>query len=346
MKFNGFRVLIAKRFTKAWWDMATIKDVAKTAGVSLATVSKYLNGGSLREENAQAVAAAIAKLNYHVNPFARNLKAQHSRSIGILLPDISAPFFGSVVTSLDKTLRENGFHTLISCYGANHGLERENLQFLLSSGIEGLVYIPEDLSPNEFLELTSPHNIPIVQVDRVIQGTESDAVLVNNADAVYDAVTSLIKKGHRRIATIAGPKSVYTAKERHIGYLRALSDHDILYDDALSISGDNTFATGYLGFEALINLPEPPTAVFTSNYDITMGLLTAAREQGLRIPEDLDIFGFDCVHICSMMKPPLPVVHQPENEIGVTAANFLVERLSGFSGEPRIAQLPCRLVGC
>ncbi len=326
--------------------MATIKDVAKTAGVSLATVSKYINGGTLREENAQAVAAAIAKLNYHANPFARNLKAQHSRSIGILLPDLTAPFFGSVVTNLDKTLRENGFHTLISCYGSNHGLERENLQFLLSSGIEGLVYIPEDLSANEFLELTAAHNIPIVQVDRLILGTESDAVLVNNSDAVYDAVNALIKKGHQRIATIAGPKSVYTAKERHIGYLKALSDHDILYDDAMSISGDNTFATGYLGFETLMALPQPPTAVFTSNYDITMGLLTAARERGLQIPEDLDIFGFDCVHICSMMKPPLPVVHQPEAEIGVTAANLLIDRLSGYSGAPRVVQLPCKLVGC
>lgn len=326
--------------------MATIKDVAKAAGVSLATVSKYINGGNLREENAQAVSEAIAKLNYHANPFARNLKAQHSRSIGILLPDLTAPFFGSVVSNLDKTLRENGFHTLISCYGSNHGLERENLQFLLSSGIEGLVYIPEDLSANEFLELTAAHNIPIVQVDRLILGTESDAVLVNNSDAVYDAVSSLIKKGHQRIATIAGPKSVYTAKERHIGYLKALSDNDILYDDAMSISGDNTFATGYLGFETLMALPQPPTAVFTSNYDITMGLLTAARERGLQIPEDLDIFGFDCVHICSMMKPPLPVVHQPEIEIGVTAANLLIERLSGYSGEPRIVQLSCRLVGC
>ena len=326
--------------------MATIKDVAKTAGVSLSTVSKYLNGGNLREENAKSIAAAIAQLDYHANPFARNLKSPHNPSIGILLPDISAPFFGSVVTALDKTLRENGYHTLISCYGADHGLERENLQFLLMSGIEGLVYIPEDLSSSEFKELTTGRNIPIVQVDRMIMGVESDAVLVNNADAVYDAITSLIKKGHRRIATIAGPKSVYTAKERHIGYLRALSDHDILYDDSLSISGDNTFATGYLGFETLMQSPEPPTAVFASNYDITMGLLTAARERGLRVPEDLDIFGFDCVHICSMMKPPLPVVHQPEQEIGTLAANYLIERLSGFAGNPRITKLPCLLVGC
>ena len=326
--------------------MATIKDVAKTAGVSLSTVSKYLNGGNLREENAKAIASAIAKLDYHANPFARNLKSPHNPSIGILLPDISAPFFGSVVTALDKTLRENGYHTLISCYGADHGLERENLQFLLMSGIEGLVYIPENLSLSEFRELTSGRNIPIVQVDRMILGVNSDAVLVNNADAVHRAVSTLIQKGHRRIATIAGPKSVYTAKERHIGYLRALSDHDVLYDDALIISGDNTFATGYLGFEALMQLPEPPTAVFASNYDITLGLLTAAREQGLHIPDDLDIFGFDCVRICSMMKPPLPVVHQPEQEIGTLAATYLVERLSGYTGKPRTTKLTCSLVGC
>ena len=326
--------------------MSTIKDVAKTAGVSLSTVSKYLNGGNLRPENAVAIAEAIAKLDYRVNPFARCLKAQRNRSVGILLPDITAPFYGSVLTSLDKVLRENGFHTIIACYGSDHGLERDNLQFLLTNGINGLVYIPENLSQDEVLELTVNQNIPIVQVDRFIPGIPGDAVLVNNADIVYQAVSKLIEKGHRRIASISGPKYVYTARERQAGYLRAISDHGILYDDTLYISGENTFATGYRGFEALMQLPNRPTAVFTTNYNITLGLLTAAREQGFHTPEDLDIFGFDCVEICSMMKPPLPVVHQPEEKIGTLAAELLISRINGCTEAPRVVQLPCDLIGC
>ena len=119
--------------------MATIKDVAKLAGVSVSTVSKYINGGHLRGGNSDAIRDAIAQLDYHVNPFARSLKSQRGRSVGILLPSMTASFYGSVLTSLDKALRECGYHILISCYGANHGLERDNLQFLITNGIDGLI---------------------------------------------------------------------------------------------------------------------------------------------------------------------------------------------------------------
>lgn len=324
--------------------MATIKDVAQLAGVSMSTVSKYINGGNVRGPKQEAIREAIEQLDYRANPFARNLKSQRCHSIGILLPDMTAPFFGSVVSVLDKTLRENGYHSLISCYGSSHGLERDNLQFLINNGIDGLVYIPEDLSAEEFLELTANRHIPVVQVDRSIQGIDSDAVLVDNSDAVYRAVSKLIDAGHHRIGIVTGPKSVLTSKERLVGYLRALSDHGIIYDDALVISEQNDFATGYRSFDALMQQPDPPTAVFTTNYDITLGLLTAARERGLHIPEELSIFGFDCVNICTMMQPPLPVVHQPETEIGQTAANYLIDRLNGFNGPARLARLSCRIV--
>jgi len=323
--------------------MATIKDVAKMAGVSPSTISKYMNGGNVREENVEAIRQAIATLDYRVNPFARNLKTQRSRSIGVLLPDITAPFFGNVMTALDKVLRENGYHSLISCYSANHGLERDNLRFLISTGVDGLIYMPENLSVEEFYELTANCSVPTVLIDRSMEGLPVDTVLVDNADAVHDAILKLAEEGHRRIATITGPKSVFSAKERLVGYLRALSDLGILYDDQLVISGQNEFATGYHGFEALMNLPNRPTAVFTSNYDITMGFITAARERGMRIGEDVAVFGFDCVDICTMMKPPLPVVHQPEQEIGQLAAKYLIERLSGLDVPPRVTRLKCSL---
>ena len=324
--------------------MATIKDVARMAGVSMSTVSKYINGGTVREENVDAIRQAIEALDYRVNPFARSLKTQRSRSIGILMPDITAPFFGTVVMALDKTLREHGYHSLISCYSSNHGLERDNLQYLISHGIDGLVYVPEDLSADEYYELTANQHIPMVQMDRMIQGVQSDTVLVDNADSVYNSVCQLIHQGHRRIAIITGPKSVFSAKERQVGYLRALSDNGIIYDDELFISDDNAFATGYRGCETLLQLSDPPTAILTTNYDITIGLITAAREQGVRIPEDIDIVGFDCVEVCTMMKPPLPVIQQPEALIGQTAANYLIDRLNGYSGESRLTRLKCKII--
>ncbi len=324
--------------------MATIKDVARMAGVSISTVSKYMNGGTVRQENIAPIREAVAALDYRVNPFARGLKAQRNRSVGILLPDLKTPFFGAVITAMDKTFREYGYHTIISCYDSNHGLERDNLRFLLTNGIDGLIYIPEDLTAEEYYEMTSSFSIPVVQVDRMIQGVRSDAVLVDNTKAAYDAVLSLINRGHSQIAMISGPKSVLTAKERQVGYLNALFARGIQYDDTLFISGQNDFATGYYGFETLMSRPARPTAVFTTNYNITLGFITAARERGIQIPEQIDVFGFDCVEICSMMKPPLPVVQQPEADMGVTAATYLIERLNNTSAEPRISRLPCQLV--
>ena len=324
--------------------MATIKDVARMAGVSMSTVSKYINGGNVRAENVDAIRSAIEALDYRVNPFARSLKTQRSRSIGILLPDISAPFFGAVVTALDKTLREHGYHSLICCYSSNHSLERDKLQYLISTGIDGLIYIPEDLSSEEYFELTANCNIPLVQMDRMIQGVSSDTVLVNNADAVYSATTELIRRGHRRIGLISGPKFVFSAKERQVGFLRALSDHGILFDDRLFFSSEHTFVTGYQGCENFMSLPDRPTAIISTNYDITIGLITAIHDMGLRIPEDMDVFGFDCVNVCTMMKPPLPVVFQPEQLIGQTAAQYLIQRLEGYTGAPRLTRLKCNLI--
>ena len=323
--------------------MATIKDVARMAGVSVSTVSKYINGGNVRPENVEPIRSAIEALEFRVNPFARSLKTQRSRYIGILLPSITAPFFGSVVEALDKKLREHGYHSLISCYASSPGMERDNLQFLLGNGIDGLVYAPEDMTADVFYELTANSGIPVVQVDRMIQGVASDTVLVNNTEAVYQAIGQLIGKGHRRIAILTGPRSVFSAKERLMGYVTALSDHGILYDDSLVISATNEFATGYRGFNDLMKLANPPTAVFATNYDITMGLITAAREHGVKIGEEMDFFGFDCVAVCTMLRPPLPVVHQPEAQIDITAAQYLIDRLEGYSGEPRMTRLTCSI---
>lgn len=324
--------------------MSTIKDVARMADVSIATVSKYLNGGNVRGENAAAIRHAIETLDYRVNPFARSLKTHRSRSIGILIPDLTAPFYGSFLNALDKVLREHGYHSLVSCYSANHGLERDNLQFLISNGIDGLVYAPEDLTADEFYELTANCNIPVVQFDRMIQGIASDTVLVENADAVYAAVSQLIAKGHKRIGLLAGMKSVFTAKERQIGYLRALSDHGILYDDTLIVGGQHVFATGYHGCEQLLQLEDRPTAIVTTNYDITIGAFTALRDLGVRTPDDIDLIGFDCVDVCAMMKPPLPVIWQPEAELGQLAGEYLIQRMQGYAGEARVTRLHCQLL--
>ncbi len=324
--------------------MTTIKDVARLAGVSPSTVSKYINGGSVRKENIASIRSAIARLDYRVNPIARSLKTRRSYSVGILLPSLAAPFFSSVFMASDRVLRERGYHSMISCYYADHGLERDYLSYLMNAGADGLIYVPENLTAEEFQELTAHRDIPVVQVDRMIPGVDSDTVLSENKKSACLAVSRLTAKGHRRIALVGGPSSVQTAKERLAGYLQALELNGILYDGTLVFSGELSFAFGYQSFGELMDSAVPPTAIFSTNHDITMGVITAARERGLRIPEEVDVFGFDCVDVCAVMSPPLPVVHQPEEEIGRTAASYLIQRLEGYGGEPRKTRLPCRLV--
>ena len=150
--------------------MTTIKDVARLAGVSVSTVSKYINGGSVRKENMEAVRSAIAQLDYRVDPIARSLKTRRTHSIGILLPSLAAPFFSSVFLASDKVLRERGYHSLMSCYYADHGLERDYLSYLINASVDGLIYVPENLTAEEFQELTAHRDVPVVQVDRMIPG--------------------------------------------------------------------------------------------------------------------------------------------------------------------------------
>jgi len=324
--------------------MATIKDVARLAGVSISTVSKYLNGGNVRPEYAATVQKAISELDYHANPYARSLKTTRAKSIGVLLPSMTLDFFGNIVTALDKVLRGSGYHTVICHYGSDHGLERDYLQFFLSDGIDGLIYVPEHLSAEEFRELTNKCYIPIVQIDRMIQGIDCDAVLSDSTDASYAAVSRLIRDGHRRIALISGPASVFTARERMVGYLRALSDNHIPYDDTLVCTGEYSFTTGYQSFRALMSMPDPPTAVFCVNYDMSIGVITAAQELGLHIPHDISVLGYDCVEICSLMSPQIPVIRQPDAMIGKTAGKCLLERLGGYDGPARVHRLKSELL--
>lgn len=324
--------------------MATIKDVARIAGVSISTVSKYLNGGNVRPEYAEPIRDAISQLDFRVNPCARNLKNPRSRSIGVLIPTMKVSFFGIIVSALDKILRDSGYHTVICCYDSDHGLERNYLSFLLGNGIDGLIYVPEDLSAEEYEELTQKCNIPVVQLDRMVQGVQTDAVLVDNTGSSYAAVTHLIAQGHRRIALITGHTSIFTSKERLVGYLRALADNKIPYDDSLVLSGDYCFATGYQNFQTLMALPNPPTAIFSVNDDITMGVIAADRDNQNRGGAPIAIFGYDCVEVCNLMRPRIPVVQQPEVEIGRTAGMYLLERLSGYNGPPRISRLKSTVI--
>jgi len=327
--------------------MATIKDVSKRTGLSISTISKYLNGGSLREENRIAIEAAIKELNYKVNHFARGLKTSQSLTVGLLLPTISNPFFSKLAASIDRTLREQGYHCILCSYDQDEEQEVEKLRFLSGYNVDGMIIIPENIRAEQITEIVG--DLPLVLVDRCVPGSNYDTVLMDNQNASYTATEHLFFRGHRRIGIIGGPRHVFTGGERITGYIRAHEDYQIPQDEALIQYGNYDVQSGYNCFHALMDLPEPPTAVYVTNYDMTLGAINAARARGIQIPGQLDFIGFDVVEFTgsvndSISKPTLSVVGQPTEEMGVTAAQVLLRRLQGENGPARLIRLKSKLI--
>jgi len=327
--------------------MATIKDVSKRTGLSISTISKYLNGGSLREENRIAIEAAIKELNYKVNHFARGLKTSQSLTVGLLLPTISNPFFAKLASAIDRTLREQGYHCILCCYDLDAEQEVEKLRFLSGYNVDGMIMVAESIRAGQIAEIIG--DLPFVLVDRNVPGSNYDTVLMDNQNASYTATEHLFFRGHRRIGIIGGPQHVYTGGERITGYCRAHEDYQIPMDENLICRGNYDVQSGYDCFNRLMDLPEPPTAVYVTNYDMCLGAINAARTRGLRIPEQVDFIGFDVVDFTGSVnstinKPTLSVVEQPTEDMGITAAQVLLRRVQGEDGPARLIRLRSRLI--
>ena len=186
--------------------MSTIKDVARRTGLSLSTISKYLNGGNVREENRLAIDAAVAELGFSVNVFARSLKANRSMTVGVLLPTISSPFFGRVVASLELILRRSGYECFVCSYDFDREQELGKLAFLARYHVDGIVYVPEHATAEELRVRVG--TIPVVLIDRSLENAQYDTVVVDNLNAVYMAVEHQIGRGHRPIGLNAGQKTI------------------------------------------------------------------------------------------------------------------------------------------
>lgn len=320
--------------------MSTIKDIARETGLSLATISKFMNGGHVLEQNRVAIERAIEKLDYKVNYFARGLKTNRSMTIGVLLPTISSPFFGRVVATMDKKLRAKGYHCIVSSYDFDQTLELEQLRFLVSNNVDGIVIVPEHIQAAELESIVG--SVPVILMDRIIPDFHGDAIVADNLNSVYGAVEYLFRKNHRRIGIIVGPQDISTAYERMVGYRRAHEDYRIEVDEGLIQQGNYDLESGYRLFNTLMDLPEPPTALCVTNYDMTVGAITAAHERGVSLPDEVDFIGFDNIDLCSVVTPPLRFVEQPMEELGASAAELMLLRLAGDDAPPQLLRLKAK----
>jgi LacI family transcriptional regulator len=318
---------------------STIKDVAKYTGLSIATISKYINGGNVLDKNRELIEDAIKALDFRVNEIARGLKTNKTMTVGVLIPDLKNIFCTNIISNIEDVLIRNGYSTIICDYKESSELEEKKMEFLVNKMVDGIILMPHNESTEQAYN-NLQKDIPIVLIDRAIKDVNCDVVLVDNLNASYNAVEQLITRGHRRVGIICGPKNVYTTEERLKGYLRVHEDYALPVDNNLIKHGDYQVQSGYELLCELWNENPRPTAIFVTNYEMTLGGIIAINEKDIKIPEEVSFIGFDNLDMARIVKPPLSIVVQPMKEIGETAANILLKRLRGdMSNFPQMVRL-------
>ncbi len=302
---------------------STIKQVAALSGVSTATVSKYLNGITVKDANKQAIDAAVKKLNYKINPSARGLRTNKTMTVGILLPELDNQFSTSIVSYIENVLMKHGYSTIICDYKSDRKLEKEKLGFLLGKSVDAIVWMPMYASKKILADVLTP----IVFIDRIIEGAACDSVVINNAAAACEAVSYLVKCGHSDIAILCGQPGISTSKERLQGYLNALESNNIPVNKDYIMIGEYTEQSGFSMTNALLSMARRPTAIFATNNELTIGSVWALAEAGVEIYSDISFIGFDSEKIAKIIKPKLTVVLQPLKEIGEKSADLVLQRL-------------------
>lgn len=304
---------------------ATIRDVKEKTGLSLATISKYLNGGNVLPENRVLIEAAIKELNYEVNEIARGLVKNKTKTVGVIAYDISSFFSSNMLHHIGQELRKRGYAMLICDSCNDEKIEAGNVRFLLNRKVDGIIVIPVSMS-GKFLEPTKKADIPVVLLDRSFQDDSYDCVCIDNRVAAYRAVDILIKNHHEKIAIIGSDKED-TGIERIKGYKEAMEHAGLklrpeyIHLDRFSVE------FGYKKMKQLLAMKDRPTAVFLSNYETALGGVMAVNESSLSCPEDISVFGFDDLLVSSVLRPKLWLVRQPMEQMCRDAVTLLLQKI-------------------
>lgn len=306
--------------------MATIYDIALRAGVSAATVSRALNNDRVvKRETKEKIVKIAQELNYIPNSAARTLKHGKTFTIAVILPDIVNEFFSLVARGVEDYAHAQGYSVIICNSDESWQKEQEYIKVVSEKSVDGIVFISTSAKSNR-LQKMAENGLNFVLVDRYLEANV-DMVLTNNINGAFDAMQHLIRLGHQRIAVINGPQTTQTARERFLGYKKALEEASLELDSALIREGDYRINSGYREMHHLLRLPSLPTAVFVANDLMAVGALDAAEECGVRIPEDLAVVGYDDIPLASRIRPRLTTVAQPKYELGSKAAELLINRL-------------------
>lgn len=324
----------------------TLKDVAKEAGVSATTVSRALNNKDAISPSTREKILKLAKeMDYTPDAVARGLKNKRTETIGVVIADISDPFFAPIVKGIEKAVREEGYHLILCDTDEDYQVEKEALRTLMEKRVDGLLITPVQTSFQDIVELKKK-KIPFVLLCRHFnfELLETDYVVTNDVEGAVLAVTHLIEKGHRKILFINGPTYVSSAKERLAGYKRAFLEAGVKLDESLVREGGIKMEDGYRITKQELARPLQFTAVFAYSDFVALGVMKALKEANLRIPQDIALVGYDDIDIASFLEVPLTTVRIPKYELGVEGFRLLKRKMKGEADSLEKVILPTELV--
>jgi LacI family transcriptional regulator len=307
--------------------MVTIKDVAREAGVSVATVSKILNLPDYsKPETREKVTAAIKRLNYQPNHAAQSMVRKKAGMIALIIPDVRNPFFTEAARGVEDVANEHNYRVMLCNTDEDPLKQQKYLQALQGRIVDGFI-IAVASDDSRQLKKIGRSELPFVLIDRECKNYRTDAVIVDNRDGASKAVRHLLNNGRRRVGFIAGKQDTQTGRERLRGYGDALAEKGISLDRQLVKDGKFTIEGGYLAAQALLEMTERPDALFVANNAMTIGALKVINEKGIRIPEEIALIGFDDADWAEFFTPALTVIRQPTYTMGSLAGEILFRKL-------------------
>jgi LacI family transcriptional regulator len=343
----------------------SMQDVAEKAGVSPTTVSHVINKTRfVAEETRRRVLAAIEALDYQPSLIARGLATNSTQAVGLVVSDITNPFYSAVTLGVEHEIIRHGYHTIFCNSDEDPGRENEYLRLLLARQIDGLLIVPTGIRSEHLIRMANA-DVPIVLLDRETPGLNAPVVCVDNETGAYLATRYLLELGHRRIAVLMGIETISTQTRRLDGYKRALQEAGLAIDESLIARADSRFYTNQPftfptqpplsegenqayppaspALLRLLHLPDPPSAIFVANYPMTLGALHALNACHLSCPGDISLISFDDYDWAPFFSPPLTVVRQPTYRLGQAAAQLLLKLINGEEIESP-APLPVELI--
>jgi LacI family transcriptional regulator len=311
-------------------------NVAKAAGVSIATVSRVINShGYVREKTRDRILEIMKELNYRPNNLARSLITKRSHAIALIMDDISNPFYPQLALGVENTAKSTGLSVIMCNLSGSAEQEIEYINNLLGRQVDGIIFVASRVDPTYYTTQLSL-DVPIVRMDRQIIIPGADSVLVDHVVGAQKITKHLIDKGHTRIAHITGPLAFLTAIDRKQGYINALESVGIQPYKQMIIEADYTLKGGQLATEKLLKAKTLPTAIFYSNDLMAIGGIDIIRRSNLRIPEDIAVAGYDDIPFAALTYPTLTTVETPTFYLGSLAMQMLIDRIHGLSSkEPR-----------